>query len=328
MGRGDMLSRQLELIQALQSYRFGVSTDELAERIRCSRRTIQRDLAALQGILTVHSELRDGKKVWMLDKDAMTGNRLELTLMETLSLFLSQQLLTPLAGTQFGDGLISAVQKIRAMLPPKALNYFDDLDETLLVKNPSYHDYSDQDQEIRLINDAVRSQSVLRLRYTPASADREVVSEFHPYGLVLLQESLYCVGYLVASEAIRLLKVARIVSVKRSSKGFKRPDDFSLEQFVKNSFGVFQSDELAKIKARFTGWAARSVRETSWHSSQKIVDDSKGVVTATFEVAGTVEFKRWTLSFGQYCRVLSPKSLITELRDELAAATKNYAGDS
>ena len=38
------------------------------------------------------------------------------------------------AGTQFGDGLATALDKIKALLPKRALNYFDDLDENLLVK--------------------------------------------------------------------------------------------------------------------------------------------------------------------------------------------------
>jgi predicted DNA-binding transcriptional regulator YafY len=101
-----------------------------------------------------------------------------------------------------------------------------------------------------------------------------------------------------------------------------------LAKFARNSFGVFNSGAQTKIRAVFTGWAARSVRETMWHSSQKIIKDSKGTVTATFDVTGTIEFKRWALGFGQHCRILSPKSLITELRDELGASLASYAGDS
>ncbi len=191
MARGDVLFRQWELIRTLQSYRFGISTDDLAERIECDRRTIQRDLAALQDIFPIRYELRErGKKVWMLDHDAITGNQLELTLTETLSLFLSQQLLLPLSGTQFGDGLESAVKKVRAMLPARALNYFEDLDETLLVKNMVHHDYSNQAEDLRMINEAIQSGSVLRVHYLRASAAEAMVSEFHPYGLILLQASL------------------------------------------------------------------------------------------------------------------------------------------
>ncbi len=329
MARGDVLFRQWELIRTLQSYRFGISTDDLAERIECDRRTIQRDLAALQDIFPIRYELRErGKKVWMLDHDAITGNQLELTLTETLSLFLSQQLLLPLAGTQFGDGLESAVKKVRAMLPARALNYFEDLDETLLVKNMVHHDYSNQAEDLRMINEAIQSGSVLRVHYLRASAAEAMVSEFHPYGLILLQASLYCVGYLVKSGGLRLLKVARLTKVSRLKKHFERPEEFSLAKYIKGSFGVFQSDPLVKIKAEFTDWAARSVREMSWHSSQKIIRDRDGKVTATFNVAGTLEFKRWALGFGRHCRILSPQSLITEIRDECAASLENHVDNS
>jgi len=53
---------------------------------------------------------------------------------EMLSLYLSQQLLAPLAGTQMGGGLATLMDKVRAFLPAKTLSYFSNLDNMLLVK--------------------------------------------------------------------------------------------------------------------------------------------------------------------------------------------------
>jgi predicted DNA-binding transcriptional regulator YafY len=37
-----------------------------------------------------------------------------------------------------------------------------------------------------------------------------------------------------------------------------------------------------------------------------------------------VEIKAWVLSWGAHAKVLSPKKLITEVKDELQLATKQY----
>jgi len=110
MARGESLFRQWELIKALQANRFGLSTEELAARLECTKRTVQRDLCVLQDIFPIRREQRDhGKRFWKLANNTIESEQLQLTMTEMLSLFLSQQFLLPLAGTQFGDGLQTAI---------------------------------------------------------------------------------------------------------------------------------------------------------------------------------------------------------------------------
>jgi len=321
MARGDNLFRQWELIKVLQTHRFGVSTGEIAVRLECTKRTVQRDLAVLQDIFPISFERRDrGKRFWKLVSDAVESETPQLTVTEMLSLFLSQQLLLPLAGTQFGDGLQTAVQKIRALLPARALTHFQGLDEAFLVKNLAHHDYSGQDKEIRTLNEAILSHRMVKVVYHSDSGGREVISEFHPYGMVLLQASLYCIGYLAWHKEVRTLHVARIKSVTPLTKAFVKPQDFSLPGRFRGTFGVFQAGKPRRIRAEFRGWAATNVREMQWHPSQKVVRDDGQVVVATFDLGNTVEFKRWVLGFGRYAKVKHPDVLVREIREEHRAA--------
>ena len=321
MARGDGLFRQWELIKVLQAHRLGVSTDEIAARLECNKRTVQRDLGVLQDIFPIRYEQRDlGKRFWKLANNTVESEKLQLTTTEMLSLFLSQQLLLPLSGTQFGDGLQTALQKIRALLPTRALTYFDGLDESFLIKNLAHHDYSGQDKEIRILNETLLNQKVVKVIYHSASKGREVISEFHPYGMVLLHASLYCIGYLACYKEVRTLKVARIKGLTRLDKAFDKPVDFSLAGHFQGTFGVFQTGKKQKIRAEFTGWAATNLREIQWHPSQKIVKDNGKKVITTFDLGNTVEFKRWVLGFGRYAKVTRPKTLADEIRQEHIAA--------
>jgi len=321
MARGDGLFRQWELIKVLQAHRYGVSTDEIAARLECNKRTVQRDLGVLQDIFPISYEQRDrGKRFWKLADNTVESEQLQLTMTEMLSLFLSQQLLLPLSGTQFGDGLQTALQKIRALLPTRALTYFDGLDESFFIKNLANHDYSGQDKEIRILNETILNQRVVKVVYHSASKGREVISEFHPYGMVLLHASLYCIGYLACYKEVRTLKVARIKGLTRLDKTFDKPVDFSLAGHFQGAFGVFQTGKKQKIRAEFTGWAATNLREMQWHPSQQIVKDDGKKIIATFDLGNTVEFKRWVLGFGRYVKVVRPKSLVDDIRQEHIAA--------
>ena len=97
----------------------------------------------------------------------------------------------PLAGTQFGDGLSSALDKIKTLLPSKALAYFRSLDERLFVKSMPGHDYSAQDKEIRIINQAIAESRVLKVRYHSAHSGHDYQWRVQPYGGVLFGMS-YC----------------------------------------------------------------------------------------------------------------------------------------
>lgn len=323
MPRGDNLFRQWQLIKALQSFRFGASIDELAARLECNRRTVQRDLIVLQEFFPLSFEVRDGgKRFWKLAANVVESEQLQLSMTEMLSLFLSQQLLLPLSGTQFGDGLQTAIQKIRAILPPQALGYFEGLDKSFFIKNLANHDYSGQDKEIRILNDAILKQTVVRVTYRSATQGKETTTEFHPYGMVLLHASLYCIGYLASYGEVRTLKVARIKGLTTLGKNFDRPADFSLAGHFQGAFGVFQTGTKQRIKVTFTGWAATNVREMQWHPSQQIIKDDDQKVVAQFELGNTVEFKRWVLGFGRHARVMQPNSLAEDIMQEHLAAAQ------
>ena len=325
MARGEPLFRQWELLKTLQANRFGLRADELAERLDCTRRTVQRDLHVLATAFDLRTETRErGRKYWSLPPRFLESEKLQLTMTEMLCLYLSQQLLAPLAGTPFGDGLATALEKIKALLPTEALEHFADLDEAFLIKSVVQDDYTGHGDHIATLNDAILHERIVRVRYRSASQGRELDTELHPYGMILLAASLYCVGYLAEYDEVRTLKVSRLAEVRPTGRSFDKPSTFSLARHTRGAFGVFSPGEPRTIRARFTGWAATNLREHRWHPSQRVVQDDGDALTAEFELSSTVEFKRWLLGFGRHATVLRPKPLAREIAEELAAAGRQY----
>ena len=326
MARGEPLFRQWRLLKTLQAHRFGLASDDLAGRLGYCKRTVQRDLGVLQQVgFPISFEQRDfGKRFWKLTPHFIESEKLQLTVVEMLSLFLSQQLLAPLAGTPFGDGLAGALQKIKAILPTRVLVYFADLEDAFLIKSLGQEDYSGKGKEIAILNDAILHQRVLRITYRSTSQGHELTTTFHPYGIVLLSASLYCIGWLEEYGEVRTLKVSRFLGVQRTEDTFEKPATFSLAKHTRGAFGIFGPGKFRTIGARFTGWAAINVREHRWHSSQKIISDTRRGLTAEFELSNTVEFKRWLLGFGRHAVVVKPKKLAREIAEELTAARGVY----
>lgn len=327
MARGEPLIRQWNLLKILQAHRFGIEAAELAARLECSKRQVQRDLIVLQqvGFPIAFDERDFGKRFWKLAPSFIERENLMLSVTECLSLFLSQKLLAPLAGTEFGDGLTSALGKIKVLLSRKTLEHFSTLSDTLFVKTIPFHDYSGQSKEIAALNRAIGERIVTKVQYAPASG-QSFDSLLHPYGLVLLGAGLYCVGRLEGrgDGEVRKLKVSRLLGVELTAQRFERPDDFTLESCLQGSFGVFSSGHPQTVLVRFTGWAATSVREQQWHPTQKILDDCPEHVTAEFQLCDTLEFKRWVLGFGRHAVILKPASLADDVKEELSLAASAY----
>jgi len=332
VARGEPLIRQWNLLKILQSYHYGVGVEELAERLHYTVRTVKRDLSVLQQAgFPISFEQRDrGKRAWKLAPHFLERGELILSVTEMVSLYLSRQLLAPLVGTQFGDGVAKAIEKIKALLPKNALGHFDSLDEALLVKIMPRHDYSRQDKEIRIINQAIAENRTLRIQYESAHTGNVYDWMCDPLGIALFGVGLYCVARIEEVAEVRPLKVDRIREISLTDQFFMRPADFSLQDYLNNSFGIFApgKDGPVSVEVRFDNWAATSVRELQWHPSQKILSDDGSSLLASFELPNATEFKRWLLGFGRHAVVLKPKSLADEIVAEMDAARAAYRAES
>jgi len=115
----------------------------------------------------------------------------------------------------------------------------------------------------------------------------------------------------------------RIKMLHQTKEAFVVPEDFSLEEFMGPSFGVFQGEPVM-VKVWFDPGVAGYIREKIWHESQKIIQQDDGSIIFEAEVAGTEEIKFWVMSWGASALVLEPESLGDEIRAEAKAILEKY----
>lgn len=97
------------------------------------------------------------------------------------------------------------------------------------------------------------------------------------------------------------------------------PERFDLADWLEHSFGVFRSSAavLKTIRIHFERGAARYVRESCWHKSQKLVMQRDGTVIAEFRLTDLQEIKHWIMSFGSSATALDPPELVEQIQAEL-----------
>ena len=83
-----------------------------------------------------------------------------------------------------------------------------------------------------------------------------------------------------------------------------------------------------EVRLRFTGEAARRVRESVWHHSQQVIDHSDGECDIVLRVGGIREIRSWILSWGGDVEVLAPAALREDIRDQARRMAAIYHASS
>ena len=339
MAQGDILLRRWNMLKVLQTRGEGLTKEDLSNEFNKGTRTIERDIAFIQelGFPIEHDEDVHGKRYWRMPADFFKTGPLVLNMTEAVSLYLADSLLTSLAGTHFADGLQSVLEKVRSIVPAKALDYFTDQDETLFVHRTGITDYRPHAETIRMLDTASRKEKTVEITYRAVWRSDEYTTLLNPYGMIYHNGDLFAVGFSHRAEGLRTFKINRIQQASVTSESFEKPDNYSLKERSRGSFGIIQSDEEpTEVVAKFYKQAALLVTEREWHESQQLQwepgDDSlfeaspedPNVLIASFQLSNMIEFKQWIRSFGDQAEILRPDWLREEMRAELQASLSRY----
>ena len=77
------------------------------------------------------------------------------------------------------------------------MSYFAELDETFYVKSFDVDSNPDESAHLEKTRKAISENSIIRIGYNPDQRSSPFKIEFHPYGLVLFEGSMYLIGYSV-----------------------------------------------------------------------------------------------------------------------------------
>ena len=326
MSRGRQLTRQWRIIQKLAASPQGATIEEIAREAECCRRTLYRDLSALQeaGFPLYNPGASGRQNRWALLSPERMDLPLPLELPEVMALYLSRDVLKVLKDTFIYDNLDSLFKKIQALLPSEALAFLKEVEKNLYVRErPQKHYREGLPRLFDALNRAVAENRVMDITYFTMSRNQETRRRVDPYSLWYFDGSFYVIGFCHLRDEIRVFAVDRIHDFQVTEETFQRPMDFSGREFMRTSFGAFQG-RATRVRIRFSPQAAGYIREKKWHDSQVLTEKSDGSVELELEVAGTREIKLWVMGWGAQALVLSPVSLRKEICSEIKAMGDRY----
>ncbi len=325
MPRNAEVVRQWKLLLHLDGLAHGRSVDELAAELSVNKRTVWRDLAALQEAgFPLMDDKRDRKTVWrvmQLPLKSLTDAGLSVT--EVCSLYMSRALLLTLTGTAFEAGLNSLLKKVQKALSPKTRKFLDELPNVVHVRPGARKKASAGYNEIvaKLIEASTR-RKVAGMRYFSVSSNRQKDYVVHPYLVEYSEGGLYLRAYVPEYDEVRLFAAERIKKCTITEASFT-PIEAATGDDFEPSLGL-GSGKPERVVLEFSARVAPYVRERVWHKSQHIEELPGGGVRLGLKVSRDWALHGWVLSWGPHVHVVAPSVLAQEILDMLDGAREWY----
>jgi len=314
----DRLARFYRVLRFLAAHPEGASVDAVAGFVGMSRRTVYRDLRALEGEIGIPLWNEDGR--WGIVEGAFLPP-LRLTLDEAVAFFFAARLTAQFAD-RYDPDMGAAFQKLAEILPPVVARHLERTIDVLASRPPDER----LTRHLRLLARAWAERRVVELTYdaatySPGRPPRR--SRIHPY---LIEASattraLYLMGYDESRGAVRTFKLQRVLELSIAPETFEPPDPAVVQDGLARAWGVIADQEEVEVELRFDAEIAGLVTETTWHPTELVTRQADGSVLWRARVPGTLEIRRWILGWGAQVEVLAPP----ELREEVAATYRKAA---
>jgi proteasome accessory factor B len=315
------LERMLRIHQALSAGGFPNATT-LARAIEVSAKTVHRDLEFMRDRLNLPVTYDASHKGYAYTGEVSSFPTMQITEGEIFALVVAEKALQQYRGTSFEKPLLSAIKKMEQALPDTISLNLADIERTISFRTRAEPILNLEIFDTLAKAVAQRQQLELHYRKPGHAVERRLVDAYH---LANINGEWYLFAYDHARKDLRTFVPARIQSVKATGKTFDRPQKFSLEKRLRDSFGVHAGAGEFEVVIRFNARAADYIREKKWHPSQTLRDLKDGGAELTMKLSSLAEVERWVLSWGGEAKVLKPRELVESVRAAAKRILQNVA---
>jgi predicted DNA-binding transcriptional regulator YafY len=305
------LERMLRIHQAVQAGRYPNATT-LAAEIEVVTKTIHRDVAFMRERMNLPIEFDAQRNGYHYTAEVSSFPSLQLTEGELFALCVAEKALEQYRGTSFEKPLLSALRKMEQSLPDTISINLGELGKAI-----SFRTRAEPILNLEIFDalaQATAQHEQIELDYRKAGSAAPEKRRVDPYHLANINGEWFLFAFDHLRKDIRTFVPARIKSVRQTGQTFERPQGFSLEKRLRDSFGVHSGEGRYQVVLRFAPQVADYIREKRWHDSQELRELKNGGVELRLKLSSLPEIQRWILGWGGHVRVVQPKELLESVR--------------
>lgn len=318
----SLLRRLLKIDEIISRGHYPTKKQIADEYGSISVKTIQRDIEMMQTVFNAPIEYDNKIKGYYYSDKNFRLKNFELDENDFFALAVTEKVMQQFKNSPLEPKLRRFYDKINLLFDGKVTVKTSELNDILSWKLEETR-YVDS-KIFSTLQKAIMNSKTVNITYFTASTGKMSLRNVDPYHLLNNYGEWYLIGYCHLRKEILLFAVSRIKKIEFLKNEFVVIDGFTIEEYLKNSLGIFESKELINVKLWFSVQDSRYIREKKIHHSQKITENPDGTLYLELKLPDTYELIMTILMHGSGCKVIEPKSLKENIKKELEKTLQYY----
>jgi predicted DNA-binding transcriptional regulator YafY len=315
----NRIDRVSAILIQLQTKKF-VTSDEIATRFGLSKRTVYRDMKALEEA-GVPLGAEPGKGYFLVDGYHLPP--VMFTPDEASSLLTAEKIVEKMADRSVDEQYKSAMYKIKAVLPDRDKQFLDRLNNNIeIFHSPPAHAAEAPNNGMLTIQKALADKKVLMISYRAAYNNQHVADRMvEPVGLVFYSMAWHLIGYCRYRKDYRDFRLDRITRITLTNEHFTVREIKSIGGFFQRNLSDYQ---LEQVTLRFPKSQSALIQTTRYYYGYIGEEEAGGHVEMNFIVNDLGYFCRWLLMYADVVEVVQNEKLRQLFMDHILAIKKRF----
>lgn len=297
----NRIDRVSAILIHLQTKKF-VTAEEIAHRFEISKRTIYRDLKALEEA-GVPIGAEPGKGYYLVDGYHLPP--VMFTNQEASAMLTAEKMVEKLTDRSVSEHFRSAMMKIRSVLPDSEKQYITNLHSNIEVLYNLKTEFPNN--YLSDIQSALAQKQTLTIDYKSIYKNEQTINRvIEPVGICFYSLSWHLIGWCRMRGEYRDFRVDRITRLIINKESFKPRRSLSLKEYF---FELSQKAELHEIVIRFEKQTAIQLQSVKYYYGFVDETETESYTEMTFFSNDFHYFVRWLLMFADVAEVISPPQL-------------------
>ncbi len=185
-----------------------------------------------------------------------------------------------------------------------------------------------QAETFRHVSSALLENRRICFSYRTAAMENGAQRTAQPHHLQHYMGSWMLIAWCELREGWRKFYLCRMHAVGIQDATFVPRPRLEWAHHVEGAFGVFQGKETQEVRLLFSPFMARYIREQVWHPEQSVSPRPDGRLELCFPVTDFREVVWKVLQHGSHVRVLEPRELREQVREEIRLMNTIYDRDA
>lgn len=290
-------------------------------------RTIQRDLIAISGsrLWSITYETIGKTNYWFFSKKSKLMSIPNMDIQTALAFRLVEKFTSKMMPKNVLNNINPHFESARENLAFKQEDFNNWVDKVHVITNTPLLAPKIDSEIIEKVYKSLLSGKMIEVKkYQKGNEEYQFTA--NPLGIVFRDYTMYliCTTSINDFEITEYKPLHRMKDIEVSKNTLTIPEDFNLDEYVKEELSWKISDDILNFEAEFDESIAFMLYETPLSEDQEIIELENGNIIVKAKLSNTYQLRWWLLNLGSNVKIKKPRSLYFEFKKIAQGLAKNY----